>query len=408
MQKPCNFRIQTKLLCAIFLCTCSTIFNYSVLNAQPQLTFTALAQNLTLPIDIRNARDGSGRIFISEQAGVVKIYKNGKIVKKPFLDVSSIVQQGREYPGLYCIEFSPDYKKSGFFFVLYVNTAGNTILARYQVSNTNADSALLSSGVTLITIDGKTTGGAHTGDMHFAKDGYLYLSFNDGSFYNRTTNYAQDGKSLLGKMLRIDIATKDSPYYRIPQDNPYVNNPNIRDEIWALGLRNAWRWSFDSKNGNIWIADTGGDKWEEVNVRTPKQPAGINFGWPCYEANEIFDTSGCANIKRYTFPIFSYPHINNTSAEVIIGGYVYRGNSYPTLQGYYICADYTWGNAWKIIQGDQGNITVYKQSGLPLNIVAFGEDENRELYAVSLSDGTFYKIGATSGTELPVAFAESK
>lgn len=402
MQKPCNLSIQAKLFCLTFCCFCSIFFYSADVKAQPQLVFKPLVQNLNLPIDIRNARDGSGRIFVSEQGGLIKIFKNGNMLSKPFLDLRKIVQQGKEYSGLYCIEFSPDYKRSGFFFVFYINNDGNTILARYQVSSSNPDSALANSGVTLITILGKGTGGAHMGDMHFAKDGYLYISFNDGSFYSKTTEYAQNGQSLLGKMLRLDISVKAPPYYRIPPDNPFINNPKIRNEIWAFGLRNAWRWSFDAKNGNIWIADVGGDKWEEVNVRSPKQPTGINFGWPCYEGNDTFDISRCGNINRYTFPIFTYPHLSNTSAEVLTGGYVYRGKAYPALQGYYICADYTWGNAWKIAQSGQG-ITVYEQSGLPLSIVGFGEDENKELYAVSLLGGTFYKIEATQGSEVPIA-----
>ncbi|MEP6847110.1 MAG: PQQ-dependent sugar dehydrogenase [Panacibacter sp.] len=239
--------------------------------------------------------------------------------------MTDIVEGNKEYPGLYCIVFAPDYKTSRFFFVYYVTKDNVTIIARYQTSKTDPDSAVVNSGVILFSIDGKGTGGAHTGDMHFAKDGYLYISFNDGSFYSKTTKFAQDGKSLLGKMLCLKVMVKDSPYYSIPADNPFLNRPDIRNEIWAMGLRNAWRWSFDRRNGNMWIADVGGDKWEEVDVRTPKQPTGVNFGWPCYEGNEVFDTSGCANMKRYVFPLFEYPHINNRSAEVITGGYVYRG-----------------------------------------------------------------------------------
>lgn len=201
---------------------------------------------------------------------------------------------------------------------------------------------------------------------------------------------------LLGKMLRLNIKVKDSPYYKIPVDNPFVNNPSFRSEIWAWGLRNAWRWSFDRQTGNMWIADVGGDRWEEVNVRTPRQPFGINFGWPCYEGNAIFDTSGCAGVENYIFPIWAYPHVSTTSAEVITGGYVYRGATYPSLRGYYICADYTTGSAWKIIRSDNNTLTAYQQTGLPIGIVDFGEDENAELYAASLSEGKVYRVQATA------------
>jgi glucose/arabinose dehydrogenase len=401
MQTPCNFRISCMHVYMLLLFF-SAAFYSTQLKGQPQIIFSPLIQNLNSPIDIKNAGDGSGRLFISEQGGVIKIYKNGRLLKKPFLDISNLVQQGRQYSGLYCVAFPLDYKKSNFFFVHYVNRSGNTIIARYQASKANPDSAILNSQAILITIRGKGTGGSHMGDMHFAKDGHLYISLNDGSFYSNTTDFAQDGKSLLGKILRLDVQVKDSPYYKIPEDNPFINNPKIRHEIWAFGLRDAWRWSFDRLNGNMWIPDVGGDKWEEINIRTPNQPFGVNFGWPCYEGNDIFDTTGCAAKGKYVFPLFTYPHTNDSSAEVITGGYVYRGNAYPSMQGYYICADYTWGNVWKIIPDGVGGINVYEQSGLPTGIVGFGEDENSELYAVSLSNGTIYKVQTTTD-ELPIA-----
>jgi len=373
---------------------CFSLF-FSSLAAQPQLILTPLIQNLDRPIDIRSAGDGSGRLFICEQGGLIKIYKNGALLSKPFLDLRSIVEGDREYPGLYCIAFAPDYITSRFFFVYYVNEDNFTILARYQTSRTNPDSAIASSGVVLLSIDGRGTGGAHTGDMHFARDGYLYISFNDGSFYGKTTKFAQDGQSLLGKMLRLNVRVQNAPYYSIPADNPFVNNSAVRDEIWALGLRNIWRWSFDRRTSNLWMADVGGDKWEEVNVRTPGQPTGVNFGWPCYEGNAVFDTTGCGSRANYVFPVWEYPHINAASAEVITGGYVYRGAAYPALQGYYICADYTTGNAWKIIR-NAGVINAYLQTGLPTGLVDFGEDENGELYTASLSTGIVYRVQATA------------
>lgn len=160
----------------------------------------------------------------------------------------------------------------------------------------------------------------------------------------------------------------------------------------------------------MWITDVGGDKWEEVNRRTPNQLMGANFGWPCYEANEPFDTAGCGNKGKYVFPLFSYPHASATSAEVITGGYVYRGTAYPALQGYYICMDYTWGYVWKLKPNSQGGVNAYKQTGLPLAIVGFGEAENGELYAVSLLNGTVYQVQATTppmDKSLPVSSISS-
>jgi glucose/arabinose dehydrogenase len=400
MQSRCTYRIISIQLFVLSVFLFAQLY-FNSLKAQPTVLFKPIIQGLNKPIDVRSANDGSGRLFICEQAGLIKIYKNGNLLPKPFLDLRNVVQRGKEYSGLYCVAFPLDYKKSNFFFVHYINRSGNTIIARYQASKVNPDSAIANSQAILFTIRGKSTGGEHMGDMQFAKDGHLYISLNDGSYYNNTTDFAQDGKSLLGKILRLDVLVKDPPYYKIPEDNPFINNPKIRPEIWAFGLRDAWRWSFDRLNGNMWITDVGGDKWEEVNVRTPNQPFGVNFGWPCYEGNSIFDTTHCAGKRKYTFPLFVYPHINNSSAEVITGGYVYRGSAYPTMQGYYICADYTWGYVWKIIPDGLGGINVYKQSGLPIGIVGFGEDENSELYAASLLDGTIYKVQTTTD-ELPI------
>ena len=390
MRKQLPQTLTFKTLCLLlFLCFAQISF------AQPKLILTPLISNLNKPIAVRNADDGSGRIFICEQSGLIKIYKNGTLLSKPFLDLRSIVEGNQEYPGLYSIAFAPDYETSRYFFVYYVTKDNYTILARYQTSKKNPDSAVFSSGVTLISINGRGTGGAHTGDMHFGKDGYLYISFNDGSFYANATKFAQDGDSFLGKILRLNVSVKNAPYYSVPADNPFVNNPTIKSEIWAFGIRNAWRWSFDRFNNFMWVSDVGADKWEEVSVRTPAQPAGPNFGWPCYEGNARFDTTGCKAKKNYVFPVFQYKHVSATSAEVITGGYVYRGTDYPSLYGYYVCADYTTGNAWRILRGENAVIVPFKQTGLPTGIVDFGEDESGELYASSLSNGIVYRVGAT-------------
>ena len=391
------FRLIT-VLCILLMSS-----HTSITLAQPKLVFTPLITNLDKPIAVRNAADGSGRMFICEQGGLIRIYKNGALQNRPFLDLRNIVEGGQEYPGLYSIAFAPDYAVSRYFFVYYVTKDNYTVIARYRTNKRDPDSAVLSSGVTLISINGRGTGGAHTGDMHFGKDGLLYISFNDGSFYANSTKFAQDGQSFLGKMLRLNVTLEAAPYYTIPPDNPYVNNPDIRSEIWAFGIRNAWRWSFDRINNFMWVSDVGADKWEEVSVRTAGQlPAGPNFGWPCYEGNAKFDTSGCRGKKNYVFPVFQYKHESATSAEVITGGYVYRGTAYPSLYGYYVCADYTTGNAWRVFRDENGTITSYRQKGLPTGIVDFGEDESGELYACSLSAGTVYRVG-TNTTEVIAA-----
>ncbi len=383
---------------ALFYLLCFSFGFTNYAKAQPHLTFAPFIQNLTQPLLITNAGDGSGRLFIVEQGGKIKIYKNGGLLSKPFLDLSSIIPHtGGD--GVYSLVFAPNYKTNRTFFVYFYSLDGSTKLARFQTSKTNPDSAIGNSGVTLISLPGAGTGGVHVGDMHFGKDGYLYVSFNDGSIYANTTKFAQDGQVLLGKILRLNVTNVNTPpYYTIPPDNPFVNDPNVRDEIWALGLRNAWRWSFDKRTGNMWIADVGGDKWEEIDIKTPAaQKTGLNFGWPCYEANSIFDTTGCKTINNYTFPAFAYPHVSDTSGEVITGGYIYNGSAYPALKGYYVCADYEKGYAWVIKANNAGVVlNSNKQTGFPLGLVGFGEGEDGELYVASLSDGTVYRVQATA------------
>ncbi|MEP7318802.1 MAG: PQQ-dependent sugar dehydrogenase, partial [Panacibacter sp.] len=228
----------------------------------------------------------------------------------------------------------------------------------------------------------------------------------DGSSPRVTFNNAQIATNNYGKMMRIDARVKQAPYYTVPADNPFVGTPNVLPEIFALGFRNAWRWSFDRLNGNMWIADVGGEKFEEVSVSTPAQQKGLNYGWPCYESNESFITAGCKSMSKYTFPVFNYPHFGTHSGQCIIGGYVYRGNAYPALKGYYICSDYGTSDMWKIIPNGAGGFNSSKQSGIPAGIAGYGEGEDAELYAASL-DGIVYKVQAAPSAIAGVANEEA-
>ncbi|HNP23550.1 MAG TPA: PQQ-dependent sugar dehydrogenase [Panacibacter sp.] len=365
--------------------------------AQPHLYFKQAAKSLLKPLEIKNAGDGSGRIFIAEQAGLIKIYKNGAIINKPFLDLSQTVGIG-QYFGIWSIAFSPAYSENGYFFIFYTAKTGTTILARCQVSKSNPDSANLNSIVTLLKFD-KTLGLGHYGNLQFGNDGYLYLSTGAGT---RNTN-AQDGNSLFGKILRLNVNVSAPPYYEVPSDNPFINDPGVRDEVWQLGLRNAWRWSFDKINGDMWIADVGQDSMEEINYRKPAQSAGSNFGWPCYEGTNVFSNYNCGSFNQYVSPIFEYHHDVSNGGECVTGGYVYKGNSYPGMFGYYICIDFISGNAWKIKSNGAGGWNVDMQSGLPKGIASFGESEDKELFAVGWTTGTLYQVmasGTAATTEL--------
>ena len=386
--KPSSLRCIAILFVLLFHC-------YNICNAQPTLTFTPLIQNLKKPLEIKNAGDGSGRLFIVQQNGVINIYKNNGLVKKPFLDIRNNISF-KYLEGLWSVAFSPNYKRDRMFFVLYVSSDKRTVLARYQASKANPDSAIANSGVELLSIP-KTGAGPYLGELQFGDEGYLYVSISDGSFFDKLTTFAQDGQMLMGKMLRLKIDVLTPPYYSIPEDNPFIGVPAVRDEIWAVGLRNAWRWSFDRNSASMYIADDGNNEWEEVNIlKTPKS-RGANFGWRCYEANNPFILTGCRNMRNYSFPSFTYPHDSIAGGYAIIGGYVYRGRNYPALRGYYICSDYVSNNAWKIKPNAKGSVDAYQQKGIPQLIAGYGEGEDGELYAASL-DGTVYSIGATSSS----------
>jgi glucose/arabinose dehydrogenase len=362
----------------------------SVITAQPKLSFTPIAENMTKPLEIRNAGDGSNRLFIVEQTGRVAIYRDGSLSRRPFLDISSLIVQG-PLQGLWSLAFAPDYATSRIFFVYYIDTAGNTTIARYRTSN-NPDLADPNSGVILFSWSGRNTGGPKFGQLQFGPDGYLYISVSDGSFYDATTTFAQLGQFVYGKMLRIDIRVPNAPYYSIPPDNPFVNDPNVLDEIWAFGLRNAWRWCFDIETKTMLLADDGNNEWEELNIVTPALSRGANFGWPCFEGNDPFDTTGCGRPPRYTFPVFLYPHDNITGGFATIGGYVYRGTKYSVLKGRYIFSDYLSSNAWIVTPMARGQVNAVLQSAIPSGIAGYGQGEDGELYAASL-EGTVYSVG---------------
>ncbi|MBG9378145.1 PQQ-dependent sugar dehydrogenase [Panacibacter sp. DH6] len=387
------FKKQNLLFCIVMLYS----FFLNNLSAQPELTFTSVAAGLELPLNMKSANDSTGRLFIVEQTGKIKILKDGQVQPKPFLDIANLVAVG-EYKGLWSVAFPPDFKRTRAFFVYYYDKANNTILARYQVSKTNPDSVILNSRVEVLSLKDTVTTFSHLGEMQFGRDGNLYLTVSDGSFLNRTVRAAQDSTTLFGKMLRINVRNGiTAPYYTIPPDNPFAGSTTVKREIFMMGLRNAWRWSFDKQTMNIWIADDGGEQWDEINFVPRNQVGFKNFGWPCYEGSVTFVQQGCADSAGYTFPVFENPPDSN-GEQAIIGGFVYRGKNYPMLRGYYICSDYIQNKAWKIRTAAGGTFNIFEQLNIPPAITSYAEDEAGELYATS-AEGIIYRVGAA----LPVA-----
>jgi len=381
--------MQRKRFVLILLLFYFTFSNPTV--AQPTLVFQpVISSGLSAPIDFVNAGDGTNRIFIVQQGGIIRIYNSSFGFIGTFLTVTGIVSGGEQ--GLLTMAFHPDYENpnpaiGGFFYVYYTNSAGDLELARYHVS-ADPNVADPASKVVILTIPHPTNENHNGGKLNFGTDGYLYFATGDGGSGGDPPNNAQRGDVLLGKMLRINVTNSAiAPFYTIPPGNPYAGPGDPLDEIWAFGLRNPFRWSFDRLNQNMWIGDVGQAAREEINYRAAGTTGGINYGWRCYEGNLPYNTTGCGPIGNYVFPVYDYPNPMPGSAAVT-GGVVYRGSNFPALQGYYLAADVYSANVYLI---NAASFTTTVQSGLPGLIVCFGESENGEVYAVSLG-GTVYNV----------------
>lgn len=334
------------------------------------------------PIELVHA--GDSRFFVAEQGGIVKILNaEGTTNATPFLDVSAIVTPGGGERGLLGLAFHPDYATNGFFYINYTNLAGDTVIARYSVNSTNPSVADPSSQMILLTID-QPYQNHNGGCLRFGPDGYLYIAMGDGGNGGDPQNFAQNMESLLGKMLRIDV-DNGSPY-SIPPDNPMLGVAGA-DEIWASGLRNPWKFSFNEANGDLWIADVGQNAIEEIN-KMSGTAAGINYGWRCYEASSEYNTTGCGAIGIYAMPLAEYTH-GDTEGCSITGGYVYNGTVYPAMQGKYFFTDYC-NNKIGMVDAD-GAMTLTEPFGA-FDFVAFGEDIDGELYVVGKNSGIIYRI----------------
>lgn len=360
-----------------------TVLFISFSQAQ-EIDFVEVANGFNEPVDIQNA--GDDRLFIVEQGGRIKIL-NSDFTTNPtsFLNISALVSGGSEQ-GLLGLAFHPDYANNGFFFLNYTKTNGDTRIARYSVDPSDPDLALPGSELTILEY-AQPFSNHNGGGIEFGPDGYLYIASGDGGSGGDPGNRAQNTTILLGKLLRIDV---DSPSggneYGIPADNPFAGSTVNRQEIWAYGLRNPWRFSFDSETDDVWIGDVGQQNVEEID-RAGLTEAGLNYGWRCYEGNDPFNTSGCPPMGDLTFPIATYSSATGTPNCSITGGYVYRGSEYPNEQGLYMCADVCSGRVFTVDQA--GNITDWGAQGGTW--VSFGVDVNNELYLADLG-GEIHKF----------------
>jgi len=364
-----------------------------VIFAQPTVAIESFATGFNKPVNVKHA--GDNRLFVVEQDGLIQILNtNGTINAAPFLDIQSVVGNvgsiGDER-GFLGLAFHPNYSANGFFYVNYINTSGDTVVSRFSVSNTNANIADATSELIILTI-AQPASNHNGGDMAFGPDGYLYISSGDGGGSGDQTNKGQDLSFLLGKMLRIDVDnTSNGNNYAIPSDNPFIPDATARDEIWAYGLRNAWKFSFDRNTGDIWIADVGQGSFEEIN-KASATASGLNYGWRCYEGNQLFNGANCPNMNTLTFPVATYPHSSSSSICSVTGGYRYRGSQYPALNGLYFFADYCSNEIGTLEENGTSWDMTFTSPFNGNNWAAFGEDVDGELYIAGIRSGTIYKI----------------
>lgn len=351
-----------------------------------QITPVPVASGLSSPLALAHAGDGSGRLFIVEQLGRIRILQNGSLLPAAFLDIDNQVGCCGER-GLLGLAFHPQYGQNGFFYVNYTNNQFNTVIARFQVS-ANANVADPGSEQILLAVT-QPFANHNGGHLAFGPDGYLYIGLGDGGSGGDPQNLAQNPQSLLGKMLRIDV--DNGAPYAIPADNPFADDDFTLDEIWVLGLRNPFRYSFDRITGDLFIADVGQDALEEVHLQLANSPAGVNFGWRRMEGSQCFNPSSNCNDGSLTLPVFEYGHSLGRCS--ITGGYRYRGSLNNSLYGFYIYGDHCSGEIFgAVFDRDSG----WSQSVLfdtAFDISSFGEDEAGELYVLDLS-GTVYQLAA--------------
>lgn len=365
-----------KKICSTIL----TLFAASTLLSQT-ITLEVFASGFSNPVDMKHA--GDDRLFVVEQGGIIKILNaDGTTNTTPFLNISSDVSGGSEQ-GLLGLAFHPDYDTNGYFYVHYTDNGGDTQVSRFTVSTGDPDVADPASEFPIIDYT-QPFSNHNGGSLNFGPDGYLYIGSGDGGSGGDPGNRAQNTTLLLGKLLRIDV---DNPSggnnYGIPTDNPFEGSSSDAQEIWAYGLRNPWKFTFDRDTGDVWIADVGQNAIEEMN-KAGGTEAGLNYGWRCYEGSSTFNTANCPDPSELTFPIAEYTHASGFS---ITGGYVYRGSIYNNISGYYFAADFGTGLIVTVSPTDEYN----NLGTFGGNWSTFGEDLAGELYIANYN-GQISKI----------------
>ncbi|GAB3901579.1 hypothetical protein GCM10028803_26490 [Larkinella knui] len=392
--------------CYFYWILCLTGIASTARSQTPQLQLQTVVSGLTKPVDVDHG--GSNRLFITELGGKIKLIEaNGTVLATPFLQIPASKLLDVQYNGIFSVAFHPGFPNNGYFYVFYNQSDGQGVVARFTRNGSNPNLADLSSEVVLMTIP-YPDGGHRGGNLLFGPDDYLYIFIGDDGNVGRgqlgdVLGNAQNLQKRYGKILRIDV-NSGSPY-SIPPTNPYLTpGDGIPDEIWASGLRNPWRGSFDRQTGDLWLGDNGQDGYEEVDFvaanRTKILPAGQNFGWRCFEGAHAYITTGCTMSGSFVSPLHEYAgYSNNGNKEAsVVGGYVYRGTAYPALQGWYVYGDYAQGKLWLLRRGENNTYQNTVQTPVLVNPVSFGEGFDGELYVITFNEGKLYRITTESPT----------
>ncbi|MDQ3804392.1 MAG: PQQ-dependent sugar dehydrogenase [Acidobacteriota bacterium] len=356
----------------------------------PVVSLAPHVGGLAQPVGVTHAGDGSGRLFIIEQGGRVRIFKNGALLATPFLDISNRISSGGEQ-GLLGLAFPPGFASKGYFYVNYTlpnapGDAGDTVIARFNVSAMNPDLADPASEQRILVVP-QPFQNHNGGHLAFGpRDGLLYAALGDGGSGGDPGNRAQNPAELLGKVLRLDVETGRPFTYTVPPSNPFAGRAGFRPEIWASGLRNPWRFSFDRSTGDLFIGDVGQNNFEEIDFQPAASRGGENYGWRIMEGLHCFNPNPCA-VAGLTLPVWEYTHAEGCS---VTGGYVYRGG-FPRMRGIYFYGDYCSGRIWGLRRSGSGwqNTLLLDTS---INISSFGEDEAGNLYVASHNTGQVFML----------------
>ena len=348
------------------------------------LALQTVTTSLTFPTFLTSPPGDHGRLFVTEKGGTIRIIKNGVLLPAPFLDIHTLVSAGEEQ-GLLCLAFEPNYGTTGRFLISYTDVDNAVQVVRYRANPLNPDLAIASPVGTILSIP-KTLAEHNGGGMAFGPDGMLWIGIGDGGGYGDPLHTGQTKNDLFGSILRIDVSSGASGY-TIPAGNPYTS-PD-RPEVWNIGLRNPWRWSFDRTTGDLYIGDVGQEHWEEIDVAPASRgrDPGANYGWSLIEGEECFMASDCDRSGK-TDPVVVYGHGPGCA---VTGGYVYRGSAIPPLQGTYLYSDYCAHeiHAFRYSGGVATAETTYTALDPGANVSSFGQDTNGELYILTDAGGVY-------------------